>query len=53
MAKTNHFDIRGNKGYKGFDQNLKCRVWYEVGGEYEHEGEVDCCRSWIPFLNIL
>ena len=38
------------KGYKGFDQNLKCRdIQYEVGGEYELEGEVKCCRHGLHF----
>ena len=33
------------KAYKGFDSELKCRDFqYEVGNEYEMEGEIDCCH---------
>ena len=32
--------------YKGFDKNLCCRGFqYEIGKEYVHEGEIDCCES--------
>ena len=30
--------------YKGFDKNLSCRGFqYEIGKEYEQEGEIKCC----------
>ena len=32
--------------YKGFDENLYCRGFqYEIGKEYVHEGEIECCKS--------
>ena len=32
--------------YKGFDENLCCRGFqYEIGKEYEQEGEIECCCS--------
>ena len=31
--------------YKGFDKNMKCRGFqYEVGKEYEMDGEIECCE---------
>lgn len=32
--------------YKGFDENLCCKGFqYEIGKEYEQEGDIECCRS--------
>jgi len=34
------------KAYKGFNKNLQCRGFqYELGKEYEHEGEVKACEG--------
>lgn len=31
--------------YKGFDKNMQCRGFqYEVGKEYEMDGEIECCN---------
>ena len=37
-------------GFKGFDKYMQCRGFqYEVGGEYEHEGDVSLCKSGFHF----
>ncbi len=34
------------KAYKGFNHNMTCRDFkYEVGKEYDHDGEVEACNS--------
>ena len=38
------------KGYKGFDEKLRCNGFqYEAGKEYEHKGEVKCCSEGFHF----
>ena len=37
-------------GYKGFDQNMRCRGYqYEGGEEYIHEGSAVACQSGFHF----
>ena len=41
---------KGVTGFKGFDENLKCRDFqYEIGKEYKHKGNVQACKSGFHF----
>ncbi len=38
--------VEQKKYFKGFDKNWKCRDYqFAVGGNYEHDGEVNLCKS--------
>jgi hypothetical protein len=38
------------KGFKGFNNDLTCKGYqYEIGGEYQHEGNVSICERGFHF----
>lgn len=42
------------KGYKAFNENLQCRdMQYEIGGTYEHDGEIKVCHSGFHFCKTI
>ena len=43
-------DNHSIRGFKGFDKDLSCRGFqYEVGKDYEQEGEAVCCKKGFHF----
>ena len=42
------------KGYKGTDENMKCRgMQYEVGKTYHADGTIELCRNGLHFCRNL
>jgi hypothetical protein len=42
------------KGYKAFDENLKCNHFqYEIGQTYEMDGDIECCARGFHFCKEL
>lgn len=42
------------KGYKGMDENMRCRgMQFEIGKSYHVDGEIEMCRNGLHFCRSL